>query len=166
MLIRSAPLFLGLILAARMVSAAPAPQVDACKLIDVATANATAKAWFGATIAFTASSAPGPRGGTCDFSPDSPKHIDFSVFFAPVGNAAAYGLGPSAPPNETPVPGVGDRAVYDQSNDATLRYKNEDFAVLKGTAVMVISVTLDKGLGFVPKEKLADFAKRQLVPKM
>jgi hypothetical protein len=146
--------------------AVPPAQVDACKLIDVNAANAAAKVWFGTAITFTGSSATGVRGGTCDFSTDSPKHIDFSVFYAPVGNPDFYGLGASRPPNETPVSGVGDRAVYDETNDAGSRYKNKDFAVLKGKAVLVISVTLDKSVPFVTKEKLAEFAAKQFVPKM
>ena len=77
-----------------------------------------------------------------------------------------YGLGQPPPPNETPVSGVGDKAVFDQDANLANRYKTENLAILKGNAVLVLSLTLDQKLAFVAKEKLADFAARQLAPKM
>ena len=157
MFLRSASLF---------VAFSSAAQVDACKLMDAAAVNAAAKAWFGATAALTLVAAPGPRGGTCEYYTDSPRHIDLTIFYAPVANPGFYGLDLPAPKNETPVSGVGDRAVYDDSNDPGNRYKVEEIAVLKGKAVLVFSVTLDKSAAFVPKEKLAEFSTKQFVPKM
>jgi hypothetical protein len=168
MFFRSATLLLGGVIAGCMAAdAAPPPaQVDACKLIDAAAVNSAAKAWLGATTALEGNSAPGARGGSCGFTTESPKHIDFTIFYAPAGNPEAYGLGSTAPPGETPVSGVGDKAVYDQSNDPKDRYKSEEIAVLKGRAVLVFSLTLDKSLAFVPKEKLAEFAAKQFAAKM
>jgi hypothetical protein len=159
---------LNISIAGAMASAvhASAAQVDACKLMDAPAVNAAAKAWFGATAALTQVAAPGTRGGTCGYYTESPRHIDFTIFYAPAANPGAYGLSLPAPANETPVSAVGERAVYDQSNDPGDRYKVEELAVLKGKAVLVFSVTLDKSAAFVSKEKLAEFATAHFVPKM
>jgi hypothetical protein len=165
MLRRSAILCVGLSMAPY--TAAGAAQVDACKLIDAVAVNSAAKAWFDAIVPLTLSSVPGARGGTCGYTTESPKHIDFTFFYAPiVVDPGMYGLAQSAPKGETPVPGAGERAVYDDSTDPGGRFKMEEIAVLKGNAVLVFSLTLDKSVAFVPKEKLAEFVAKQVVPKM
>ena len=77
-----------------------------------------------------------------------------------------YGLGQPTPPDETPVSGAGDRAVFDQEANPTNGLKTENLAILKGNAVLVLSVTIDEKLAFVAKEKLTEFAVKQLVPRM
>ncbi len=75
-------------------------------------------------------------------------------------------VGHPTPPSETPVSGAGDKAVFDQDATPTNGLKTENLAVLKGNAVLVLSVTLDQKRAFVAKEKLTDFAIKQLVPRM
>ena len=105
-------LFLSLVTSS---SAAPPPvHVDACKLVDLASVNAAAQAWFGFPVTLAQDSASGTGSGTCDFTTDKPKHIDISIFYAPSADASRYGLGQPPPPNEVPVSGAGDRAVFDQ----------------------------------------------------
>lgn len=145
--------------------ASSAPQIDACRLVDSASVNAVASAWFGMPLKFQISPAPGPRGGTCDFETDTPKHIDFTVFYAPRANASMYGFNRQTPQGMVTVNHLGDSALFRQSSDPSDRYKSEDLAVLKGTAVLDLNMTLDKGLPFVEKEKLVEFAAK-LVPKM
>jgi hypothetical protein len=168
MLFRSAGLFLGLWMAGFIpASAAPPPaQVDACKMLDPASANAAAKAWFGAPGTLAVVAAPGARGGSCGFQTETPKHIDITIFYAPSANASMYGLGQPTPSGETPVSGAGDKAVFDQDATPTNGRKTENLAILKGNAVLVLSVTIDQKLDFVAKEKLTDFAVKQLVPRM
>jgi hypothetical protein len=168
MLFRSGGLLLALWIAGlTSATAAPPPaQVDACKMIDLSSINAAAKTWFGAPVTLAEISTPGARGGTCGFITDTPKHIDITIFYAPLANASMYGLGQPPPPDETPVSGAGDRAVFDQDANPTNGLKTENLAVLKGNAVVVLAVTLDQKLAFVAKEKLTDFAVKQLVPRM
>jgi hypothetical protein len=168
MILRPAGLLLGLWMTGFIpATAAPPPaQVDACKMIDLASVNAAARAWFGVPVTLAQVSATGARGGTCGFSTDTPKHIDITIFYAPSANASMYGLGQPTPPDETPVSGTGDRAVFDQDASSTNGLKTESLAVLKGNAVLVLSVTIDEKLAFVAKEKLTNFAVKQLVSRM
>lgn len=168
MIFRSAGLLLGLWMAGFIpATAAPPPaQVDACKMIDPTSVNAAARAWFGLPVTLAQVSATGARGGTCGFTADTPKHIDITIFYAPSANASMYGLGQPTPSDETLVSGAGDRAVFDQDASPTNGLKTENLAVLKGNAVLVLSVTIDEKLAFVAKEKLTDFAVKQLVPRM
>lgn len=168
MTFRPAELLLGLSMAAFVpaMAAPPSAPVDACKMIDPVAVASAAKAWFSVPVMLAKDSAPGPRAGSCSFTTDSPQHIDITIFYAPSANPSMYGLGQPPPPNETPVSGVGDKAVFDQDANLANRYKTENLAILKGNAVLVLSLTLDQKLAFVAKEKLADFAARQLAPKM
>jgi hypothetical protein len=168
MLFRSAGLLFGLWMAAFIpATAAPPPaQVDACNMIDLASINAAAKAWFGLPVTLTQLSTPEARAGTCDFMTDKPEHIDISIFYAPFANASMYGLGQPTPPDETPVSGAGDRAVFNQDATPTNGRKTENLAVLKGNAVLVLAVTLDQKRAFITKEKLTEFAIKQLVLRM
>ena len=145
--------------------ASGASQVDACKVVDPASVNAAVSEWFGTPVKLQVSSATGPRGGTCDFATNNPKHIDFSIFYAPRANASLYGFSQRTPEGMVAVSHLGDSALFRQSSDPTDRYKSEDLAILKGTAVLDFNIALDKELPFVPKEKLAEFASK-LVPKM
>ena len=158
-------LFLSLVTSS---SAAPPPvHVDACKLVDLASVNAAAQAWFGFPVTLAQDSASGTGSGTCDFTTDKPRHIDISIFYAPSADASRYGLGQQPPPpNEIPVSGAGDRAVFDQDAGSAGRYKVENLSILKGHAVLVLCIMFDQKLAFVAKEKLADFADRKLVPRM
>lgn len=146
-------------------AAANAAQVDACKLIDTAAVNAAATAWFGVPLSLKPSPTPGAHGGTCDFETDSPKHIDFSIFYAPRANANMYGFNRPTPQGDVPVSHLGDAALFRQTSDPNDRYKSEDLAVLKGSAVIDLNITIDKGMPFIAKEKLAEFASK-LVPKI
>jgi hypothetical protein len=163
---RSTGLLLGLCMAGFIpATAAPPPaQVDACKMIDPASVNAAARIWFGLPVTLAQISSTGPRAATCDFQTDTPKHIDITIFYAPSANASMYGLGEPTSSDETPVSGAGDRAVFNQDASPTNGRKTENLAVLKGNAVLVPSVTIDEKLPFVAKEKLTDFAAKQLVP--
>ena len=135
-------------------AAAPAAQVDACRLVDAAAVNAAARRSSGRPPR----SRPIPRqarGEAAAGLPPNLPNIWTSRFLrARRAAARAYGPGPTADAGETPVPGVGDRAVYDQSNDPKDRYKVEEIAVLRGKAVLVFSVTQDKSVPFVAKEML------------
>ena len=63
-----------------------------------------------------------------------------------------YGLGQPTPAGETPVSGAGDREVFDQDAAPTNGLKTENLAVLKGNALLVLSVTLDQKRAFVGEE--------------
>lgn len=141
------------------------PPIDACKLVDSGSVNAAVSAWFGMPLKLQASSVPGPRGGTCEFATDSPKHVDFTIFYAPRANATMYGFNRPTPQGMVAVSHLGDAALFRQSSDPNDRYKSEDLAILKGTAVIDLNITEDKGLPSIGKEKLAEFAAK-LVPKM
>ena len=145
--------------------ASGANQVDACKLIDDNTVNKAASAWFGMPIKLDVIPTPGPRGGTCGFETDNPKHIDITVFYAPRANPSFYGFSQPIPQDTVAVSNLGEAALFHQSSDPKDRYKSEDLAVLKGSAVLDFNITLDKGLPFVTKEKVAEFVSK-LVPKM
>lgn len=142
-----------------------AAQVDACKFIDGGSVNNAATGWFGTPIKLEVISTPGPRAGTCGFATENPKHIDISIFYAPRANASMYGFNQPIPRDTVAMSHLGNAALFQQSSNPSDRYKSENLAVLKGSAVLVFDVTLDKGLPFVPKEKLADFVSK-LVPKM
>lgn len=157
---------LGVVLLAAELTAAAQAKIDACKKIDAAAVTAAASAWFGAPVKLNINSAQGTTAGTCDYQTDSPKHIDISVYYAPSVNVQSYGLGENLKPGESLVTGVGDKAVFDFDDSPTTQYKSENFSVLKGKAVMILNLTIDRKLPTVTKEKLADFAKQQLVPKL
>ncbi|MFC5864424.1 hypothetical protein ACFPT7_19110 [Acidicapsa dinghuensis] len=163
MLIRSMQL-LGAAMLAGCLTAGAQARIDACKKIDAAAVNAAASAWFGAPVTFTVNSAMGTTAGTCDYATQTPKHIEISIYYAPDVNVQMYGLGQNLQPGESLVTGVGDKAVFGLDNNSG-NYKSEKLSILKGKAVMVLTMTLDKKLPTVPKEKLADFGTKQLVPK-
>lgn len=165
MLIRSMQLLSIAVLTAGLVAGAQT-KIDACKKIDASAVNAAASAWFGAPVTFTVNSAMGTTAGTCDFMTEKPKHIEISIYYAPDVNVQTYGLGQNLKPGESLVAGVGDKAVFGTEDDSTTTAKSEKLSILKGKAVMILTLNLDRKLPNVPKEKLADFGSKQLVPKL
>jgi hypothetical protein len=139
-------------------SAAPAaPQIDACKLTDKATVAATLG------VALTSmDSTPGARGGTCDFTTEPPKHLDITIFYAPIANPGMYGFNQPTPPNNIAIPNLGDAALFANITTPADRYSSENFTVLKGKSILNILVTADKSLPLIPKEKLAALALKML----
>jgi hypothetical protein len=140
-------------------------KIDPCKTLDPVAFNTIATDWFGMPVTLSMTSTPGPRGGTCDFSTETPKHIDILVFYTPNGIPDNYGLGETTPPKETLVDSVGDRAVYDFDTTPTNKYKSQNLSILSGKAIIVLSLTIDQKLPLVSRLKLADFANEQLLPK-
>jgi len=167
MLTRSMQMLGAVLLAAGLAAGAQSgPKIDACKKIDAAAVTAAASGWFSAPVTFTVNSAQGKTAGTCDYQTEAPKHIEISIYYAPDVNVRMYALGENLKPGETLVAGVGDKAVFGLDDNSGSQYKSEKLSFLKGKAVMILTLNLDRKLPTVTKEKLADFATKQLVPQL
>jgi hypothetical protein len=171
MIYLSRTIFLSLVMAACFAATAtavppPGPQVDPCKQFDTAAVSAAIKAWFGPSVALSVYPVPGRGSGTCCFSAETPRHLDITIFYAPVANVAMYGFHQPTPAGNTPVAGLGDAALFQEQSNPADRYKSENISILKGRAVLVFDLTVDKNVAFVPQEKLAEFAAKEFVPKM
>jgi hypothetical protein len=164
-------ILVGLVMAACFAAEATAlppaaPQVDPCKQFDTSAVSAAVKAWFGPSVTLNVYPVAGHGSGTCGFSAETPKHFDITIFYAPVANVEMYGFHQPTPADNTPVAGLGDAALFEAKSNPGDRYKSENIAILKGRSVLVFDLTLDKSVAFVPKEKLAEFAAKEFVPKM
>jgi hypothetical protein len=166
MLSRSMQFMGSAMLAVVLAAGIQAQTIDACKRIDAAAVSAAASSWFSAPVKFTVNSAAGSTAGTCDFQTQSPRHIEVSVYYAPNVNMQTYGLGQNLQPGESLVAGVGDKAVFGAEDNSGSTYKTEKLSFLKGHAAMILTLNLDRKLPSVAKDKLADFAKQLLVPKL
>lgn len=79
---------MGVALTGAVPASAQRKVVDACKLARAADVAEL----FGGGVKLEVDSATGPRAGTCDFSTETPKHIDVVLFYAPVANVEMYGF--------------------------------------------------------------------------
>jgi hypothetical protein len=171
MLYASRYIFVGLAMAACFAAEATAvppvaPQVDPCKQFDTSAVGTAVKVWFGPSVTLDVYPVAGRGSGTCGFSAETPKHFDITIFYAPVANVEMYGFHQPTPAGNTPVAGLGDAALFEEKSNPEDRYESENIAILKGRSVLVFDITMDKSVAFVPKEKLAEFAAKEFLPRM